>query len=74
MLILLISTLTQNNKRAVVFWDEPEISLHIAWQQKLIRIMRDLNPNMQLILATHSPSILYEGWENRAINLADVKH
>lgn len=73
MLILLLSTLTQNNIKCITFWDEPEISLHIEWQQSLIRVVRELNPNMQLILATHSPSILYEGWEMRAINVNDIK-
>lgn len=73
MLILLISTLIQNGRDVITFWDEPEISLHISWQQSLIRIMRELNPNMQLIIATHSPSILHEGWEMRAINVNDIK-
>ncbi|MCQ2285071.1 MAG: ATP-binding protein, partial [Bacteroidales bacterium] len=73
MLILLLSTLTQNGRGYISFWDEPEISLHIGWQQQLIRVMRELNPNMQLIIATHSPSILHEGWEQRAINVNDIK-
>lgn len=71
-LTLLISTLVQNGLEGVVFWDEPEISLHIAWQQKLIRALSTLNPNMQLIIATHSPNILYEGWEKRVINLRNT--
>lgn len=69
LLSLLISTLVQEGQTGIVFWDEPEISLHIAWQQKLIRLLRTLNPNMQLIIATHSPNILYEGWEHRVINV-----
>lgn len=73
LLILLISTLVQNGRNVITFWDEPEISLHISWQQRLIRTMRELNPNMQLIIATHSPSILYEGWEQRVINVNDIK-
>lgn len=38
--------------------DEPEISMHIDWQRNLISAMRQLNPNTQLILATHSPEIM----------------
>lgn len=72
MLILLLSTLSQGQKRGIVFWDEPEVSLHIAWQQQLIRVMRSINKNMQLIIATHSPNILYEGWEKRVINLKNA--
>lgn len=69
LLTLLISTLVQNGLAFMVFWDEPEISLHIAWQQQLIRLLRTLNPNMQLIIATHSPNLLYEGWEQRVVNI-----
>ena len=71
LLILLFSTIVQNNQECITFWDEPEISLHIEWQRKLIRVIRQLNPNMQLIIATHSPSILFEGWEERALNIED---
>lgn len=73
-LILLISTLILHGKRSVVLWDEPEISLHVAWQQKLIRTIRTLNPSMQLIIATHAPNILYEGWESQVIKLRKVFH
>ena len=40
--------------------DEPEISLHVDWQRQLIAGLRELNPDMQLILATHSPEIMSE--------------
>ena len=38
--------------------DEPELSLHVDWQRILINAMRQLNPEAQLILATHSPEIM----------------
>ena len=38
--------------------DEPELSLHIDWQRELINDIRSLNPDCQLILATHSPEIM----------------
>lgn len=72
LLILLFSTVIENYADCITFWDEPEVSLHIEWQRKLIRVIRELNPNMQLIIATHSPSILFEGWENRVINVEDL--
>lgn len=71
LLILLLSTIAQDKEDFITFWDEPEVSLHIEWQRKLIRVIRQLNPNMQLIIATHSPSILFEGWEERALNIED---
>lgn len=72
LLILLFSTVIENYTDCITFWDEPEVSLHIEWQRKLIRVIRALNPNMQLIIATHSPSILFEGWENRVLNVEDL--
>ena len=38
--------------------DEPEISMHVDWQKKLVRALRDLNPKSQLIMATHSPEVM----------------
>lgn len=38
--------------------DEPELSLHIDWQSRLISAMHQLNSKAQFILATHSPSIV----------------
>jgi len=40
--------------------DEPEISLHIDWQRELIKAIRELNPTLQLIVATHSPEVTAE--------------
>ena len=71
LLILILKTLIAQD--AIALWDEPEISLHVEWQQKLIRTMRDLNPNMQLIITTHSPAILYDGWDLRALNVNDIR-
>ena len=38
--------------------DEPEISMHIDWQEKVLSGMQQLNPNAQIIVATHSPGIM----------------
>lgn len=38
--------------------DEPELSLHVGWQDMLIDSMVEANPSLQLILATHSPNIV----------------
>lgn len=37
--------------------DEPEISLHVDWQRKLLRILTSQDTGNQLIVATHSPFI-----------------
>jgi predicted ATP-binding protein involved in virulence len=38
--------------------DEPEVSLHVLWQELFVTAVREADPNLQLILATHSPSII----------------
>ena len=72
LLILLISMLCMRKEPGICISDEPEISLHVSWQKQLISVLREMNPNMQLIITTHSPSILYGGWQNRVVNLQDV--
>ena len=62
MLVILLTVLVQDNSHCVLFMDEPEAPLHIEWQQKLIAMIRELNPNVQIILTTHSPAVIMEGW------------
>lgn len=72
MLVILLTVLVQDNKDSIIFMDEPEISLHFDWQKKLIQFIRDLNPNAQIILATHSPAIIMEGWRNKVKEVRDI--
>ena len=55
---LLMETLIAGDNSFLV--DEPEISLHIDWQNELIGAMRSLSPSTQLIVATHSPEVMAE--------------
>ena len=72
LLIILLTVLVQDNKPSILFMDEPEISLHIDWQRKLIQYIRELNPNVQIILATHSPDIIMEGWLDKVFEISDL--
>ncbi|WP_315718632.1 MULTISPECIES: AAA family ATPase [unclassified Bradyrhizobium] len=58
LLILLSETLLQRERPAIFIADEPELSLHVLWQEKLVASLRQLNPSAQLIIATHSPDIV----------------
>ena len=44
--------------KSIVVVDEPEISLHIGWQEIFVDSLKDANPGVQYILATHAPSII----------------
>jgi len=72
MLIILLTALVQNNEPYVMFMDEPEISLHIDWQKKLVGLVRDLNPNAQIILTTHSPAVIMDGWMDCVTDVEDI--
>lgn len=72
MLVILLTVLVQDNAHCVLFMDEPEASLHIEWQQKLISMIRELNPNAQIILSTHSPALIMEGWMDAVTEVSDI--
>lgn len=72
MLIILLTVLVQNHGHYVLFMDEPEVSLHFEWQQRLIGLIRDLNPNAQIILTTHSPAVIMNGWQDCVTDVEDI--
>lgn len=71
-LVILLTVLVQDQKPGVLFMDEPEVSLHIEWQQKLIRLIRELNPFVQIILTTHSPAVIMDGWMDAVTEVSDI--
>lgn len=72
LLILLFTVFLLDDKKSILLMDEPEISLHISWQNRLIDILRQLNSNCQLILTTHAPSIFGQGWGDKVIFMDDI--
>ena len=43
---------------SIILIDEPEISLHPKWQQRIVKVYEKIGKNNQVIIATHSPHIL----------------
>ena len=72
MLVILLTVLVRDDDHCVLFMEEPEASLHIEWQQKLIGMIRSLNPNVQLILTTHSPAVIMEGWLDAVTEVSEI--
>lgn len=58
LLIILGETLLQQGMPFVFIADEPELSLHLSWQEALTTSISRLNANAQIIFATHSPDIV----------------
>ncbi len=72
MLVILLTVLVEDGQPYVLFMDEPEISLHVEWQQKLITLIRRLNPAVQIVLTTHSPAMIMDGWMDAVTEVSDI--
>ena len=72
MLVILLTVLVEDQLPYVLFMDEPEVSLHIDWQQRLIDLILTLNPNVQIILTTHSPAVIMNGWVDHVTEVSDI--
>jgi predicted ATPase len=73
MLVILLTVLVEDRQPYVLFMDEPEVSLHIDWQKQLISIITELNPNVQVILTTHSPAVIMDGWVDNVTEVNEIE-
>ena len=71
-LIILLHVLLQNNQPAMLVMDEPEISLHLEWQESLLDHILQLNEHVQVIIATHSPGIMMNGWLDKVTEIETI--
>ena len=71
-LCILLTVLVEDNNPYVLFMDEPEVSLHFEWQKQLIDLVLKLNPNVQLIMTTHSPAVVMAGWAGNVTEVTDI--
>ncbi len=71
-LAIMLTVLVEDNQNYVLFMDEPEVSLHVDWQQKLIDLVLELNPHVQIILTTHSPAVIMNGWMDKVTEVSDI--
>ena len=66
--ILLGEALLQEKQPWIYIADEPELSLHVKWQEILVDSLRRINPHAQILVATHSPDIV-GAYGNRIFDL-----
>jgi len=71
LIILFSEALLQRQEPYIFIADEPELSLHVAWQRKILPAIRQLNPNAQLIVATHSPEVAGK-YSDKLIDMEDL--
>ena len=58
LLIIFLTVVLQRGQSFILLMDEPETSLHVQWQATFIDKIKELNSNVQIIIATHNPLIL----------------
>ncbi len=58
MLTFLATILLIGETKDFILIDEPEISLNVNWQVKILSVIAKLAPNSQIIVATHSPLVV----------------
>lgn len=46
------------NKRSIYIVDEPELSLHLSWQNKFVETILQVSNEVQFVFATHAPEII----------------
>jgi predicted ATP-dependent endonuclease of OLD family len=67
LLRILLEALTAEKNSIIV--DEPEISMHVEWQRRLLNAMQTLNSGCQIVVATHSPEIMADVDDDKIFRL-----
>lgn len=64
-LIMFYLLLFEAKQGSLIIIDEPEISLHVGWQQRLGKTFSDIAKlrDMHMIIATHSPQVIHDSWD-----------
>lgn len=57
-IIVMLAQLIFGKQRDTFIIDEPELSLHLGWQELFVKTLLEASPKTQFIMATHSPTIL----------------
>jgi len=64
-LVLLYELLFRVQEGSLILIDEPELSLHVVWQQSFLRDIHEIARirNFDVLIATHSPQIINDRWD-----------
>jgi predicted ATP-binding protein involved in virulence len=64
-LVLFYEFLFKVKPDSLILIDEPEISLHVAWQEQFLRDVQKITKlaSFDVLIATHSPQIIYDRWD-----------
>ncbi len=63
--VLLYQLLFEVKPQSLILIDEPELSLHIAWQEQFLKDLAQITSlsDFDVLIATHSPQIISDRWD-----------
>lgn len=73
LLLVLLKAFNSEEKPFIMFLDEADLGMHIEWKEKLIKTLRSINPNMQILFDTHAPSVI-KGWFDNVKEMDEISH
>ena len=64
-LVILYELLFKVKPNTLILIDEPEMSLHISWQQEFLKDLQEITKlsGLDILMATHSPDIINDRWD-----------
>jgi predicted ATP-binding protein involved in virulence len=64
-LVLFYELLFKVKPESLILIDEPELSLHVAWQQQFLEDLQEITrlSSIDALIATHAPSIIHDRWD-----------
>lgn len=64
-LVMFYELLFKLRPNSLVLVDEPELSLHVGWQQEFLKDLTDITKlgHFDVLIATHSPQIIHDRWD-----------
>ena len=70
-LVLLYELLFKVEPNSLVLIDEPELSLHVGWQSQFLKDLQEITElaDLDILLATHSPDIIQDRWDDLTVEL-----
>jgi len=73
-IVLLYRLIFSSKENQIILIDEPEISLHVAWQRQFVDDLKEIIKlnNNHMVVATHSPQILNDNWD-LTVELGEVE-
>lgn len=72
LVLQLFASILINRQASVLILDEPEISLSVEWQKSLLDNILLLNEELQILVATHSPAIVMNGWVDKIFEIGNL--